>query len=133
GAGAPGLHAVTTPNEASEASDSSASERCLRFRIMILPRTFVISVIGALAWMCSAGCRPATTAESASAKAGASAASAPAAGAPAAGEQRSQASTETDGEREMGPLTLLADEPVPKAGPSQPVSKQGWLGVALGA
>ncbi len=32
----------------------------------------------------------------------------------------------------MGPLTLFADEPAPKATPSQPVSKQGWLGVALG-
>ena len=33
----------------------------------------------------------------------------------------------------MGPLTLLADPPVPKAEPNQPVSNQGWLGVALGA
>ena len=32
----------------------------------------------------------------------------------------------------MGPLTLLADPPAPKAQPSQPTAKQGWLGVALG-
>jgi len=32
----------------------------------------------------------------------------------------------------MGPLTLLADPPPPKAAPMQPVSKQGWLGVSLG-
>lgn len=50
----------------------------------------------------------------------------------AAGNEKSVRSDDTKAERELGPLTLLGDEPAPKAQPSQPVSKQGWLGVALG-
>ncbi len=76
--------------------------------------------------MCSAGCRPASAPATATAKTPAT-----------AGDQKSQGSAEADADadadRQLGPLTLLADAPVPKAQPSQPVSKQGWLGVALGA
>jgi len=52
--------------------------------------------------------------------------------APGAGTSANAGGARGDTEKEMGPLTLLADPPAPNAAPNQPASRQGWLGVALG-
>src|SRR5690606_37680234 len=107
---------------------SFPNRRCW-FRSMTLPRSLVVSVLAAAVGLGSAGCGASKGPEAATVTAapGASEASGGSGVTEASG---ARASAEAD--REMGPLTLLADPPPPKAAPMQPVSKQGWLGVSLG-
>lgn len=112
---------LTKPSEPSVSAVSS-----LRFRIMTLPRS---SVLGALVTALLTtvalatgvvGCRAANAPETAGSVA------------PPAPDAKREKSASKGRELDSEPLTLLADLPTAKAQPSAPVSKQGWLGVALG-